>query len=103
MKTRIGKHDYDSCEGKYMVNGKTCYSILFGGDDGDAENGPRWWSGVDVVFASSADEAKKIWEAGMGERLNDLEDWSEPYLSSRDEIEEMERMTEMMSEELPFL
>ena len=103
MVERIGTHVYEHhADGKFTVDGKTCYSIRFGWDEGGPESGPIFRGATDVVFADTASEAKEMWENHMGESLRSLEGWSEPYLSSREEIEQMEEDIAFFNEPLPF-
>ena len=103
MREQIGAHTYEHRDGRFVIDGKTCWSIKFGWDEGGPESGPIFKGATDVVFADTASEAKQMWEETMGESLKNLDGWSEPYLSSRDEIEEMEEELAFFNEPLPFM
>ena len=97
----IGSRNYEFDGEKFTIDGKTCFSICYGWDDGNAETGPMWGSAVDVVFANTAKEAKTLWEELIGQSAG-LEGWSEPYYSSKQDIEDMERWLALTNEPLPF-
>lgn len=85
---------------KQDTHTETAWVVTYGWDEGGSESGPIWKSDTAIVYARSADEACKIWEAEFADQFDIYEGCSARPATAED-IQQYETRGNELGE-IPF-
>ena len=86
--------------GRQDIQTEIAWAVTYGWDEGGPESGPIWKTDTDVIYARSADEACRIWEAEFADQF-DIYEGCSARPATAEEIQQ-DKIKGKEFEELPF-
>lgn len=85
---------------KKATDKEIAWAVTYGWDEGGSESGPIWKSDTDIVYAKSAEEACRLWEAEFADQFDIYEGCSARPATAED-IQQYETRGDEFGE-IPF-